>query len=163
MLWMLLVILILLPVCWVLLAPFEISVDTRILQAAFRWRTIGNALLVFENDKWMLQIKIFFFRKQWELEKLLFKKREKKKKNKPKSRRSGTKKIKKMARLLKTFRISYLQAAIDTGDSAVNALLYPVYSSSYVRAHLKINFADENYLVIKIRNAPWKLIYAFMK
>jgi hypothetical protein len=52
--------------------------------------------------------------------------------------------------------------AMDTGDYILNARLFPLNFLPGCRNHLHINFLEENYLYLKIRNYPWKIIYAFV-
>ena len=66
-------------------------------------------------------------------------------------------------KLIKTFRVTNWKVAIDTGDTVKNAWLYPLNFIPDTRRHLHINFEDENYLVFSVRNAPWKLAYAFFR
>ena len=63
----------------------------------------------------------------------------------------------------KTFRIIKWQIALDTGDSIQNAWLYPLNFFPYTSHHLYINFEEENYLLLEVRNAPWKLAYVFIR
>jgi hypothetical protein len=65
--------------------------------------------------------------------------------------------------LLKTFRVTHWEIAIDTGDVIKNAWLFPLNFYPPVHRHLFINFSDENYLLFEARNSPWKLVYAFMR
>jgi hypothetical protein len=71
--------------------------------------------------------------------------------------------LKKLTRVIKTFRVTEWQLAIDTGDSTRNAQLYPLNYLPYTFEHLHINFRDENYLLLEIRNSPWKILYAFLR
>jgi hypothetical protein len=166
MVWIIILIFLFLILCWLFLAPLEFQIDTRTPQASLRWLSIGKAIVVCENDKWWVRMRVLFFHKQWDLEKLIFS--EKKKKNRGKQIQKGRKKremkrLRRFVNLLKTFKVTKWQIAIDTDDYVGNAWLYALNFFPYTRQHLYINFADENYLVLKIRNAPWKLAYAFMR
>ncbi|MFI5187142.1 MAG: hypothetical protein ACHQF0_10480 [Chitinophagales bacterium] len=152
----------LLLLCWLFFSPLEFQVDTRTPQASLRWISIGTAIIIYENDKWLLKIRVLFFSKQWDLEKLLFKEKKIKRIKKVKRKRKNIW-FGKFLNLIKTFRVTKWQIAIDTGDCIKNAWLYPLNFYPSTRHHLLINFSDENYFLIVIRNAPWKLAYAFMK
>jgi hypothetical protein len=65
--------------------------------------------------------------------------------------------------LLKTFRVTQWEIAIDTGDVIKNAWLYSLNFYSPVYHHLFINFSDENYFLLETRTSPWKLAYAFIR
>lgn len=71
--------------------------------------------------------------------------------------------LKKAVRIIKTFRVTEWRLAVDTGDHTRNAQLYPLNFLPGTFRHLQINFRDENYLVLKIRNRPWKILYAFLR
>jgi len=163
--WIIIIITLLLILCWLFLTPLELQIDTRTPQASLRWISVGKAIVTYEKDIWWLKIRILFFYKQWELEKLIFAPKKKKRaKRVPQKRKTvKSKRLRKFFDLLKTFRVVKWQMAIDTGDSIKNAWLYPLNFFPHIGKHLYINFTDENYLVLKIRNAPWKLAYAFMK
>ena len=147
----------------VFFAPLQFVIDTRIPLISLRWLSIGNARITFENDKWWLKVSVLFFHKQWELQKLIFTKKKIKRLKKPKQKRRRKFKWSKMFRALKTFRVKKYEIAIDTGDYVLNAWLYPLNFYPAVRKHLQVNFFDENYLVLEIRNTPWRLVYAFIK
>jgi hypothetical protein len=149
--------------CWFFFAPLQFVIDTRIPLISLRWFSIGKAILTFEDDKWFLRIWVLFFHKQWEVEKLFFKKKKIKRIKKPKQKRKRKFKWSKMFRALKTFRVRKYEIAIDTGDYVLNAWLYPLNFYPPARKHVHINFFDENYLVLEVRNIPWRLVYAFIK
>ena len=71
--------------------------------------------------------------------------------------------LKKMPRVAKTFRVSEFRLAIDTGDYIRNAQLYPLNFLPHGYQHLFVNFNDENFLVLKIINRPWKILYGFLR
>jgi hypothetical protein len=167
MLWILVlavVALLLLVVCWLLLSPFQLQIDTRIPVAYFQWISIGKAVLVYEKDAWRLKIQLLFFKKEWLLEKLLTAK----KKTTPAAatvKKKNAKKISlpKIFALLKTFRVVNWQIAADTGNYPLNAWLCPLNFYPPFRSHLVINFNDENYVAATVRNSPWKLLYAWIR
>jgi hypothetical protein len=122
-------------------------------------------IVTYEEEKWLLKVQVLFYYNEWDLEKLIFGRKKKKKATKSvkEKRKSTVNKFNRFLRVLKTFKIMEWQIAIDTGDPIRNAWLYPLYFSRRAWKHLYINFIDENYLVIKIRNTPWKLAFAFMR
>jgi hypothetical protein len=127
---------------------------------------VGRAIVTYQNDTWWLSLKVFFFHKQWDLEKLIFDKRKKKKTVRHPHKRAALKKTnraKKFLSVVRSFRITKWQIAVDTGDVTKNAWLYALNFTRHTRRHLHINFTDENYMLLVIRNAPWKLAHAFLK
>ena len=155
-------ILLVLILAWIFIAPLQIQIDTRIPEVYVRWVSLGKAKLVFDEDKWWLKISVFFISKKWELEKLLHNPRKKVKKVKLKPGTKKSKFLRRLFKIIKSSRITRWQIAIDTGDNVKNAWLYHLnFYPAF--CHLHINFFDENYLFLEIRNAPWKMVYALMK
>jgi hypothetical protein len=166
MVWITIIIFLLLILFWLFLTPLELRVDTRTPQASLQWFSMGKAIVIYENEKWWLKMRVLFFYKQWDLEKLIFPDKKKKKRItriQKKRKRGKIKWLRKFATLLRTFRVTKWQIALDTGDNIKTAWLYPLNFFSYTRQHLYINFNDENYLVLNVRNAPWKIVYAFLR
>ena len=161
--WVIVFILPLLILGWLLLAPLQLQIDTRIPEISFRWISVGRAKIVYEQDKWWLKISVFFLFKQWDLEGLIFKPKKKVRKNRPKTKRGLSKWLRKLFNLIKTFRVTKWQIEIDTGDDVRNAWLYSLNFYPGIRRHFCVNFFDESYLLLEIRNAPWKMVYALMK
>lgn len=163
--WIIILIFLFLILCWPFLAPLELLIDTRTPHASLRWISIGQVNIIYKEHKWWLRLNVFFVHKQWDLERLILTKRKKKKPAKPrkKTKVHKARRLRKILNVVKTFRVTKWQLAIDTGDVTKNAWLYPLNFSPYTRQHLYINFLDENYLVMIIRNAPWKMAYAFLK
>jgi len=147
------------------IAPLELQIDTRIPQACLRWAGIGRAVVTYEGDCWRLNLRVLFFHKQWDLEKLIFKKRKKAKDKRKRKKTIGKERnrARKFLNVIKTFRVRKWQIAVDTGEVTKNAWLYALNFSPNTRQHLYINFTDENYLLLIVRNTPWKLAYAFLK
>lgn len=163
MVWLIIFLILSLILLWIFFTPLELDIDTRIPQASLRWISIGRAIVIYEDEKWLLKIRILFFSRQWDLEELIFREKKKKRIKKVKRKRKKTMGLRKIFNLLKTFRVTQWQMAIDTGDNVRNAWLYSLNFLPYAHGHLYVNFFDENYLLLKIRNALWKLAYAFMR
>jgi hypothetical protein len=149
---------------WLLVSPLVIEIDTRLPQAELRWISIGNVRIWYENE-WWLSMRIFFFRKTIRLAKIKNKSKKNKSpiEKKPKRRMKPKRILVKAWRVIKTFRVTEWRLAVDTGEYVHNAQLYPLNYLPYTFEHLYINFRDENFLVLKIRNRPWKMLYAFLR
>jgi hypothetical protein len=146
-----------------LLAPFVIEADTRVPYLLFRWRGIGHARLYFEKE-WQLDLRVFFFRKNMLLPVAAKATTNKKQRtHKAARKRSFSRMLQKMRRVLATFRVEQWQLAIDTGDHVLNAQLYPVNFLPGCYGHVQVNFTGDNYVYILIRNRPWQLLYAYLR
>lgn len=85
------------------------------------------------------------------------------KKEKTKKKVKPRRMLLKAVNMAKAFRIIEWKLAIDTGDYVRNAQLYPLNFVPGFFNHLGVNFCDENYLVLKIVNRPWRILYTYMR
>jgi hypothetical protein len=158
-----LLMLVLLFITWLMASLLEMKLDTRIPAAELTLKTIGWARIWYEHE-WLIRFKIFFFSRTFTLSEL------QKNPGKPKKVITHEKKPARFKHMtgrildvVRSFDVAECTLAMDTGDSATNARLYFLNYVPYTRGHVFMNFNDENYLVLKIRNRPWKIIYAFFR
>lgn len=166
MFWIIILLVLLLIVGWLLLSPIEMHIDTRVPHASFSWLSIGGATVVYEKQDWFLKVKIFLFRKEWSLSKLLAQPaaKDKKPEKVKKARRTSNLKVMNRAiKMLRTFRVIEWKLALDGNDHLSYAMLYPLNFLPYLGGHIYINYEDETYLQLKIRNQPWRMVYAWIK
>jgi hypothetical protein len=153
------VILVILLLCWLLFSPFLLELDTASACARFSWRGIGEARAWYDG-KWWMEFRILFFHKKLKLSA---------RKSKPTANTEKRKKTKtripfyKVVNCMKTFRVKEWKLAIDTGDYPLNAKLYPLNFLPGLQHHLEVNFTERNYFYIKIHNAPWRIIHAWLR
>lgn len=152
--------------CWLLLAPVELEIDTDRPYAAFRWISIGSFRIWYEEE-WRFSISVFFIRKEMPFAKI--KKRSKKKTSTSANGKRRINKQKTNATLNKilqvagTLQVAEWQLAIDSGRYDMNARLYPLNFLSCTSGHLFINFQGVNFMKAKLRGRPWKILYAFLQ
>ncbi|HEY6063946.1 MAG TPA: hypothetical protein VIV35_10080 [Chitinophagaceae bacterium] len=159
------VVLLIFILCWLLVSPLVIEIDTRVPHAGLRWVSIGNARIWYENE-WWLSMQILFFRKTFRLAEMKSKPKKiknGKEKKKPGKRMKVSRVLRKLWRVVKTFRVTKWQLAVDSGDYTRNAQFYPLNFLPHTFKHMDINFRDENYLLLTIRNRPWKILFAFLR
>jgi len=151
-------------VYWLITSPVDLNIDTEKAIAVFNWRRVGYIGIWYE-DEWWVSMRVFFYRKKIPFSRI--KKRSKKNNNTIKSsdkRRLKTKRnIEKLIAVAKTLQVMEWQLAIDMGEFSRNARLYPLNFLSCTYDHLNINFQNKNFLIIKIKGWPWKMLYAFLK
>jgi hypothetical protein len=158
-----LLMLVLLVITWLMSSVLEMDLDTRIPQAELRWGTIGRVRVWFEQE-WLIRFKILFFSRTFTLSEL------QKKPGKPKGVLVHDKKPSRFKQVpgrmwdvVRSFKVTECRLAIDIGDNAANARLYFLNYVPLTRGHLFVNFNDENHLVLKVRNRPWRIFYAFFR
>lgn len=151
-------------IIWLLIAPVIVEIDTRIPEARMQWMGIGNCKIWY-SQQWLLHFQVLFYHKTVRLgEKTRRKKKPADDRKKVSTRKSNVNKnIRKGIRVISSFKILQWQLAIDTGDYSNNAMLYCLNFNPALYDHLQINFGDENYLFIRIRNQVWKMLYAFIR
>lgn len=147
------------------MAPVELKIDTEAPMAEIRWVSIGNFQIWYEYE-WWFSIRLFFFRKTMQVAKI--KKRPDKTKatsgkNKQIRKSNTDNRLKKILQVTRTLQIAEWQLAIDSGRFDANARFYYLNFLSCNQGHLFINFQGENFLKVRLKGKPWKIIYAFLQ
>ena len=155
------VILLLLLLSWMLVSPLILELDTR-SGARFTWTGIGRASVWYDGEWWMF-FRVLFYSKTIKLSGHPAKKQSPPHAVVKKQERGRKVPFLKIIRCIKTFRVEEWRLSLDTGDYPLNAQLYPLNFMRGLRGHLHINYMEENSLYLKIRNHPWKILYAFIR
>jgi hypothetical protein len=147
---------------WFLISPLVLEIDSRKPAAMLKWVSIGKAIIWYEEE-WWVSFRVFFFRKKIRLSSI--KRTQKKTTDQPakKTKRKTKGLFRKIVRVLRTCKVEEWQLAIDTGDYALNAQIYPLNFWPVLHHHFGINFNDENYLYVKISNRPVRILYAYLR
>ena len=89
----------------------------------------------------------------------------KKKKDQRRRKKNATRHMPvfKFFKILKTFQIVQWKIAVSADDHTKNAYWYWLNFFPLTRQHVLINFMDENYFVLVIRNRAWRMAYVFIK
>ena len=69
----------------------------------------------------------------------------------------------KLFEIFKTFQIVHWEIAFSADDNTENAYWYWLNFFPLTRKHVHINFRDENYLIVVIKNKIGRMVYAFIK
>ena len=146
------------------ISTIEYNIDSRIPQLEIRWRSIAKGMVVFDDGDYLIRMKIFFFKKEWNLEKLLFQKRKPattavKKKDHPAKKPPFSK----IMTVTQSFQATQWELAYCTEDYLKDAWHYTINFLPHTMHHVRINFTSENYLLLKIRKAPWRIMHAWIR
>jgi hypothetical protein len=149
---------------WLILSKIVLEVDTRIAKAELHWRGIGSVKVWYE-DEWWLNINTLFYHKTIRFVEMRarFHKAKRRKVRRGSNRFKMIRILRKSIRVIQSFRVIEWQLAVDTGDFSSNGRFYYLNFLKPTFGHLHVNFSDENFLVLKIYNYPWKMLYAFMR
>lgn len=146
---------------YLLLAPFSIEIDSRMSKYMVRFNFLAKARLQPTQTSLLLDFQIAGWHKRIDLfvkqSKLLVKKPKTKKKN-------SNVPIKKIVAMFNTFKLSVCHISVDTGDMALNGILYPgfLWLSRLIRKDIGINFHNKNTIIIKIENNLYRLLRAYI-
>lgn len=143
-----------------LLMPINLYLNTKYNQY---YLTIGDFVKVWlEGDKeeiLKIGLKIFFYRHFF----YPLRKREIPEQKKKKTKKRKTWSVRKVSSLITSFKLKRFWLDIDTGDSIMNAKLYPLFSfANYYGIPCHINFNDTNLLVVHLQNRPINMIKSFI-
>ena len=168
MFWIIFLSLLLLAIGWLLIAPIRVSVlfNEADHHLQVRWKGIFRVQLLTIAEKWLLQVRFFFFTKEWPLVQLMTKSE---KKDRPQKKQKGNWRPKRpfsmLKRLLRSFRIIRFCLHMDTDDYPLNAYLLPFFQMITQKKKLdwQINFSGKNELLLIIDNRLYRLLYALFR
>ncbi|NER15741.1 hypothetical protein [Spongiivirga citrea] len=146
-------VLLLLLIIVLLLVPVIVYINTDTNQYYIKLQGLAKASIQ-EDSKELILVKVqlpfyhFYFYP-------LTKKNGRKKKKAQKKKSSWNKNLKKVIRLITSFRVTKLSLDLDTGDSITNAKLYPAFALfNFYRSGVRINFEGRNKLILELKNRP---------
>ena len=157
-------ILVLLLIIYLLWMPVEIGIDTYTNKYYLQLKGLAEASVEgHEAEILRIKFKVFFF-------KFYFYPLKRKAKDKTRQIESGKKKkiwkrykMRKMVRVVRSFKVKKFLLDLDTGDYTLNAKLYPVFTGlNFTRGNFAINFEGRNRLALLIRNRPINIIKSFI-
>jgi hypothetical protein len=160
MIWLILLLALVLIASGLMLTPIVLNIDTRVPEIKFAWKGIGNAAINYKDEEWLLRFSILFYNKEIQLRSA--KGRKKKQEKTKRKKRNLQKMIQKFLAVGKTFQVPVWKISLDTEDYVYNAWLYPL--NYFIGLdHWNINFHDENYLVLELRNNLGRMLYAWFR
>jgi hypothetical protein len=153
----------------ILFDPFELCIDTVRNDYHLRWRALGSARLKGPVDDPVLRVWVLGWRREFRMldwaagEKKPQAEKPRRKKTKAGSGRPRWLTWRFALRMLRTFRVRRLRVQLDTGDYALNGLLYPVFVQlSRWAGHWRIAFGGPSELDLLVTNRGWDVLVAFL-
>lgn len=157
-------ILLILLLLGLLLVPIQIYINTANNQYYLQLKGVARANLEGDTEEVIrIKLKVFFTNFYfYPLKKIGAAKPKKLKKSTVKKPKKGIP-VKKIRRVLNSFKVKELFVDIDTDDYISNAKLYPVFAFlNYYRGGFNINFEGRNQVVLFIQNRPIHIIKSFI-
>ena len=163
--WIIILILLLLLILYLLLIPIVLFIDTSTNQYYIQLKGLAKAN-VEKHVEEIIRIKIKITFLSFYFYPLRKKSSPKSKKLIKKSSVNKRKRIsvRKIFRMLRSFKVKRFLIDIDTGDSMTNAKLYPFYGLlNYKTGMFNINYEGRNRMVLYMENRPLFIIKSFIK
>jgi len=156
-------------IVYLLLIPIVLFIDTATNQYYIKLQGLAKASIE-KHTKELLRIKLktFFLKFYFYPLKNMSstkKKTENKHIKKHINERKNSKKVgvKKVFRMLKSFKVKKILIDIDTGDCISNAKLYPLFTLlNYSVGKFSVNFEGRNRMVMHIQSRPIYIIKSFI-
>lgn len=150
---------------WILFSPIQITLNSQKKIYQIHWYGIARARLLLLSKDFLIRVNVFFWEKDFSL---LRPKKEKKKTTQKKTKKkrkfqSRKKTLKKIIRILKSFKIKIFKIDLDTGDYIQNSYLYPVfYFLKNKKIDLSINYRGDVNIHLKIENRLYKILLSLL-
>jgi len=144
-------------------SPLLIWADTRIPVLQVEWKRIATLRLGYEEGSAYIRLKTLFLTHTWAPgSKPAGRRRQKKKRSAHRPRKKAAGWPKKIMRVIKSFTVIRLELSLDTSDPVMNAQLFPLNFFPYPDGKwIHINFLEENYLLLHIRNTAGRMLRAW--
>lgn len=155
---------ILLPVVYVLFAPLYIEINSVDLLFGIRLHKFASADLCQNNSSLMLQIKVAWWKKHYDLLNDKSLKRIPDLNTPTVNKRTKKQSINQWPRikkLLRSFKLKKCCIQIDTGDMQLNGILYPAFYliSMRLQKQVAINFNGSNTIDIQLKNSLARILW----
>jgi len=161
--WIIILILLLLLTLYLLLIPIVLFIDTATNQYYIQLKGLAKANVEKDVEE-LIRIKLKITFLSFYFYPLRKKSSPKAKKLIKKSSVNKRKQIRKIFRMLRSFKVKRFLIDIDTGDSMTNAKLYPFYGLlNYKTGIFNINYDGRNRMVLYMENRPLYIIKSFIK
>lgn len=111
------------------------------------------------NGSLILNLRVLFWHMHIDFFEMMQAGKPKEKKQEAKSKKRGTMPLGMIVAMMRSFRVRKCFMAVDTGNYALNGMLYPFCTTRYTH----INFTGRNELVLVITNNAARVLWAVIK
>lgn len=162
------IIMFLVIISYLIFAKLFIEIDSTINLYRLSFGGILALSIVFIDDSIQLALKLFWWKKVYNLNNVFTNERKDIVKTSGANKRKAfslQKLFKKTASVLKSFKIKKCFITIDTGNMPLNGILFPwVYLLSiYIKKKVSVNFSGQNIIILQIENSLARMLWAYFK
>lgn len=146
---------------YLLLAPFYLEVNSRENRYCIRYHKLAEAKIYATAESLFLELRIM----GWHTIIDLLRRRNGKIKTVKKTKPGVVKiSVRKMLAIVKSFKLSRCRVSADTGDMAMNGILYPwlFWLGRLTKNDVRINFCNDNAIELVIENNFYRLLRAYL-
>ncbi len=147
-------------VAYLLIAPLYLEINSKKRLFQVRFHRIGSARLNLGDNSLLLQLRILGIGREIDL--LTPRKAGAKKPNQ--QAKSTSPPLRKVLAVIRSFKVNQLSLQLDTGDMALNGLLFPLVTTAgwLMNREVGINFAARNEFVLEIENNALRMVRAYL-
>jgi len=147
---------------YLLVAPFYIEINSRKNWYGVRFHQLAKAKIYATNESVFIELQIAGWHKVIDL--LARKEGRVKKVERSEKKKVKSISISKVRALMASFKLSKCYISLDTGDMALNGILYPwfLWISNLTRKNIQINFYNKNEVELEIKNNFFRVLRAYI-
>ena len=167
--WLLIVILLLLTIVgYLLFAPFYLEIDTTRDIYQVRFHRLAVAGIAVRGQSLVLGVRVIWWKKEIDLRKMLFSRRQPTNKKDEKKRREHVKRavpFRKVLAVLRSFGIRECVINVDFGEVTTNGMLFPAawLASRATGRQMEVNFVGYTVVILTVRNNLARMAWAYMR
>jgi hypothetical protein len=162
---LILLLIVLLVFIYLLVAPFYFEINSDSGLCRIRFHFLASARLRVIESSLILDLKIVGWQKHIDLFAVSDKKKKAVQKKIERRKKKSIMTFRKIWALTKSFRINKCDLSFDSGDMPMNGLLFPLFQwlSILTGKNIRINFWNENKIILEIENNFARIGWAFIK
>ena len=147
---------------YLIAAPFYIEVNSSKDLYQVRFHRIASARIYIVNESLFLELSIIGWKTTIDL--LRTRPSRVTKKEQPTRKKSRTFSVRKIYAIARSFKLIKCVVSLDTGDMAMNGILYPglLWMGAVMRKDIRINFYNRNVVELEIQNNFYRVLRAYI-
>ena len=158
-----LILLFLVLICWILISPIRITIDSQNQIYNVNWIGIGKIGILDFTDDLILRTQLLFWKKDFHPLTMSMRKKVPKPRPIKKSQKSSPISRRRVLRLFRSFQLKELRLNLDTDSVIYNSYLVPLfYFLNGKKRKLNINYQGELMILVMAENRLYRIIAAML-